>query len=162
MISVEMVQEIWCVGGAVCSWGRCFGYTVEEVVCCFGYCDVGLYCGRWKGEYGTYMQYRIYFGVLFLMGVECEMRQRKSQVSPLSSLPSSGIIFRKKEKLPLESLQFICLPLTNVLNTMIIHGIDNCCEFLFTRFRGSKLSSQHGIPGNCYCTHFIPPINIVN
>ncbi|XP_029523579.2 adhesion G-protein coupled receptor G5-like isoform X2 [Oncorhynchus nerka] len=65
-----------------------------------------------------------------------------------------GIIFRKKEKLPLESLQFICLPLTNVLNTMIIRDIDKCCEFLFTRFKGCKLSCQHGIPD---CTINIMP-----
>ncbi|XP_031665259.1 adhesion G protein-coupled receptor G3 isoform X2 [Oncorhynchus kisutch] len=64
------------------------------------------------------------------------------------------IIFRKTENLPLESLQFICLPLTNVLNTMIIHGIDKCGEFLFTRFKGCKLSSQHGIPD---CTINIMP-----
>jgi hypothetical protein len=31
------------LGGCLYSWGRCFGYTVVEVVRFFGYCDVVLY-----------------------------------------------------------------------------------------------------------------------
>ncbi|XP_021462716.2 adhesion G protein-coupled receptor G3 isoform X2 [Oncorhynchus mykiss] len=65
-----------------------------------------------------------------------------------------AIIFRKTEKLPNESLQFISLPLTNLLNTKIIRGIDKCCEFLFTWCKGCKLSSKQGIPD---CTINIMP-----
>ena len=58
-----------CWGDCLYSWGRCFGYMVVEVLRFFGYCDVWccfVSCGIGKGEYGTCIQYNIYFGVLFL------------------------------------------------------------------------------------------------
>ena len=96
------------LGGCLYSWGRCIGYTVVEVVRCFGYCDGWCFvsCGRGKGEYGTCMQYRTYFVVLFLVGgeflmkLECFIKERQVSLSISLPCPTCNVASRSSKSSP--------------------------------------------------------------